>query len=349
MHPALTAPLRLTRMPMRWLAPLALATAAQSAWAADLGVLEWNRPAGLPPFAEITLTDAVPLSASEVIARVASPEAYKVAGLRYDPSLSRITIAARGTGKGQVRLRLDGLPADATALDLLLTVRDRLSVTLAEYRIDLAGGAATFDPAPAGTSLGGTASKPATPAVAVTPAASPPGTARAPEAPVASAPGSPGSMAPDTSAKPSSPPAPPSKAATNAPAAAAPAAAPSRVVEPAASDPNTQVKAAVTAWAQAWSRRDVEAYLASYVPAYVPPIGPRSHDEWVAQRRERLLARKNIAIGISDLRVMQRNGHVVATFVQDYQGDDYAIVVRKQMRFVLRDGHWLIEREHVLL
>ena len=119
---------------------------------------------------------------------------------------------------------------------------------------------------------------------------------------------------------------------------------------PLASAPSDSASAAVTraieAWAAAWSRRDVDAYVAAYLPEY-HGTHP-SHDAWLAQRRARILARRVIEVGVSQLKISVDGARAEARFVQRYRGDQLRQTDRKRLLLTLQSGVWLISEDAIL-
>ncbi len=152
---AITAALGRTRFARAGLLVSCLAGAVTSASAVDFGTLRLYTPAGQPPYAEITLTDNSPLDPADIRARVATRDAYGVAGMRYLPALQQISITPQGGPSGHVILRLERLPEPGVApeIDLLLLVGDRMSLSLGEYRVNLGGVNREFAAAPAGARI----------------------------------------------------------------------------------------------------------------------------------------------------------------------------------------------------
>lgn len=308
-----------------------LAVLPWTAWALDAGLLRWQAAAGQVPHAQIDLHRGGTIDASTVRARIAAREAYAVAGLSYHPALADVQVSTRTLTGGQVVLRLDRLPVDRGELDLLITVSDRMSMTLAEYHLDFRQGPATVSPAPAGTRLalregaGQSAGAPVRPATAA---------ARPTAVPVAAP-------------VPAPAPAPVSASIAAARAASAPAAATRAPSTPALPPGDAQAIAseALQAWAQAWSRRDVDAYLASYAPAFKGRNVHPSREAWMAERRERIAARKQISVTVDGLKAQRRGHTIAATFVQRYRSDGISDNTRKRVVLEPFDGRWLITRE----
>lgn len=147
--------------------------------------------------------------------------------------------------------------------------------------------------------------------------------------------------------EPTAPATPPVALPTPAVAVAAePAAKPSSATDraaPGASGAEAAVRAAVEAWAAAWSRRDVEAYLAAYTPDHAAEGMDRAR--WEASRRERIEGKKSIAVKLEQLKVQVRGEQATVSFRQDYAADSLRVKSRKQLRLILVDGAWRIQRE----
>lgn len=114
---------------------------------------------------------------------------------------------------------------------------------------------------------------------------------------------------------------------------------------PAAPAPEERITAAVERWAAAWARQDLAAYLASYAADFEPAEG-LDREAWERQRRERLLGRSSIRVGIEELEVeLAGEGRAEARFVQTYDSPLYSDVVRKSLLLVEEEGEWRIARE----
>lgn len=290
---------------------IGLAAAWAPAQAIEFGTLRLYLPPGEAPYAEITLSDANPIDPADIRARIATPDAYSVANMRYVPGLQNVVLTPQAGANGQVVLRVDRLPAgrDIAEIDLLLLVGDRMSLALGEYRVNLRGGAREFAAAPAGSRLGG---PPA-------PTTLPPVAAAAPAA--------------VSGALPTS---------VDMPAAATVAAAPEGEIA------LSEVEAALQAWAQAWSARDVDAYIAAYTPDYAGRGRNSTREAWMAQRRSRILARQRISVDIGTPKLTVRDGSVIATFTQVYRSDGLNERSRKRLVLVRQDQRWLIQDEEEL-
>lgn len=150
-------------------------------------------------------------------------------------------------------------------------------------------------------------------------------------------------------AAPEAPPASP-PVALPVPAVAAVAAAEPAEARPAsraergqAMQSEAAVRAAVEAWAAAWSRRDVDAYLAAYTPDHAADGMDRA--AWEASRRERIEGKKSISVKLDQLKVQVRGDQATVSFRQEYAADTLRVKSRKQLKLVLVDGAWRIQRE----
>ena len=87
----------------------------------------------------------------------------------------------------------------------------------------------------------------------------------------------------------------------------------------------------------------MEGYIAAYAPGFKG--GEASAAAWQAARRVRILGKKRIDVGISNISVAMSPGHGAATFTQSYTADQLRLVSRKTLHFELRDKRWVIVRE----
>ena len=125
-------------------------------------------------------------------------------------------------------------------------------------------------------------------------------------------------------------------------------------IEAASATVVADITLAVKRWAQAWEQRDMAAYAAAYESSFKGAGGislASSNAAWLAQRRERILSKRDITVALEDIQVSVQRGapsdapkaHV--RFVQRYRGDALVSVGRKRLGLVLREGVWLIREE----
>ena len=138
-----------------------------------------------------------------------------------------------------------------------------------------------------------------------------------------------------------------------APAAVKPVPAPAPAVTPEAAAANSAstaaaeeaaVRKAVQDWARAWSAKQTDAYIATYAPGFSGNEGSAS--AWQAARRVRISGKKDIAVGVSDLKISRSQNKWSASFTQSYSADSLSLVSRKVLDFESRGGRWLIVREN---
>ncbi len=115
-------------------------------------------------------------------------------------------------------------------------------------------------------------------------------------------------------------------------------------------DPS-QVRETVQAWANAWSKKDLNAYLKAYSPSFNPGVN-LSRSAWEAQRRDRIMSKKQIQIELSDFNIsfskVNAKATATATFLQSYQSGTIVTVGRKTLELSEDKGQWLITREMVI-
>lgn len=122
-----------------------------SAMALEVGMLHWKPMPGLASFAVIDLNGTGPIDPHTIRVSIATQEAYAAAGLTYHPGLANVKVSAQAGGKNSTVLRLDHLPPNVPALDLLMVVSHRTSLSLAQYRLDLRPDSHDVGPSPLGT------------------------------------------------------------------------------------------------------------------------------------------------------------------------------------------------------
>ncbi|HKX42636.1 MAG TPA: hypothetical protein VJO99_15880, partial [Burkholderiaceae bacterium] len=97
------------RFALTGVAAAALCLAAQGAWALGLGRLQVQSALGEALRAEIDVTSLTPEEASNLQVKVASPDAYKAAGVDYNAVLpaTKVTLERRADGRPYLRLTSD--------------------------------------------------------------------------------------------------------------------------------------------------------------------------------------------------------------------------------------------------
>ena len=113
---------------------LALLTGASSAWAAGLGRLSVQSGLGQPLRAEVEITALSREEAASLNARLASPEAFRQAGLEFNAALAglRFTVDRRPDGRSFVRIS-STQPINEPFVDMLLELNWATGKFVREY------------------------------------------------------------------------------------------------------------------------------------------------------------------------------------------------------------------------
>lgn len=107
----------------------------------------------------------------------------------------------------------------------------------------------------------------------------------------------------------------------------------------------SSLEGVLTNWANAWSEKNVGAYLTLYATDFVPE-GGLSRDNWAVQRRDRITRPNKIKVKVSNPQFTAlEGGRVRATFVQEYESDDFSDQVTKVLELREQAG-WKIVREY---
>ncbi len=135
-------------------AAAALLCAAPSVWALGLGRLSVQSAVGEPLRAEIDVTSLTPEEASNLRARVAPPESYRVAGVDYSPVLptTNVVLQRRPDGSAFLRLTSDR-PVQEPFVDVILELSWASGRLSREYTLLFDPPVGSRAPAPAVTTL----------------------------------------------------------------------------------------------------------------------------------------------------------------------------------------------------
>jgi hypothetical protein len=109
-----------------------------------------------------------------------------------------------------------------------------------------------------------------------------------------------------------------------------------------------EVRGRLLDWAAAWSAGDADSYISFYVPDYSPPDSSRK--SWLRDRRRKITPARNIRVTLSiqDMLIDDESRTITAIFEQDYAARNYHDTVRKQMIWLLQNGHWRIQEERTI-
>ena len=88
----------------------------------------------------------------------------------------------------------------------------------------------------------------------------------------------------------------------------------------------------------------MNAYLGAYAKSFQPK-GQPNRSAWEKERRERIVGRAKITVGVSDLRVSVDGDKAQARFRQQYSSGSLNVSSRKTLDMVNQGGRWAIVRE----
>jgi Flp pilus assembly protein TadD/ketosteroid isomerase-like protein len=151
---------------------------------------------------------------------------------------------------------------------------------------------------------------------------------------------------PVTPVAPTTPAATPTPVPAVAPthAASTPISTPAPASPAVAGNATKDAEAAVRAWASAWSSKDVKGYLASYGKEFNPP-GSMSRSAWEEERKQRIVGKSKISVGLENLNVVVNGNKATAKFRQDYKAGELAVSSRKTLELVKSSDRWHIVKE----
>ena len=117
------------------------------------------------------------------------------------------------------------------------------------------------------------------------------------------------------------------------------------VVEEIEIDLKDVVESAIQSWSTAWSSQNVDAYLSHYASSFISERG-QNLEQWKAYRSSRVTAPNWIDISLLRMEIAIDSATMAtARFEQIYSASNYSDQSRKELRLVLEDGQWKIDRE----
>ncbi len=103
----------------------------------------------------------------------------------------------------------------------------------------------------------------------------------------------------------------------------------------------------VKLWAKAWADKDFAGYTDFYSSRYRAKF--ETHEQWLAQRRARILRPGEINVKISNLRIKWRSDNsAIIDFTQAFESPRYSDRVVKRLGFERSGAQWKISEERVL-
>jgi len=103
----------------------------------------------------------------------------------------------------------------------------------------------------------------------------------------------------------------------------------------------------VKSWAQSWSNKDFATYTGFYAPRYRAKF--ESHQQWLEQRRKRIMRPGTINVEVSNIQIKWRSeNRAIIDFEQAFDSARYSDRVKKRLGFNLTGSEWKITEERVL-
>ncbi|MDG2174736.1 MAG: hypothetical protein P8M72_01160 [Gammaproteobacteria bacterium] len=109
-----------------------------------------------------------------------------------------------------------------------------------------------------------------------------------------------------------------------------------------------QLMEAISSWAGAWQSQLPDLYITHYVIYYKPPDFD-SRDQWVENRRTRLILPEFISLRLIDFELIAlSDNEATVRFSLIYERPDYSDQTYKELVFQGSNGFWLIKEENNL-
>lgn len=117
--------------------------------------------------------------------------------------------------------------------------------------------------------------------------------------------------------------------------------------EPPETPDNQQLIQVIQDWGDAWSEQRFEQYVSAYTDSYRGRYP--SHDEWVKQRRKRVVRAQKVKLTLTQFRIKSSSAELaVIDFHQAYQSEKYSDRVVKRVHLTRINNSWKISREVTL-
>ena len=108
------------------------------------------------------------------------------------------------------------------------------------------------------------------------------------------------------------------------------------------------VKSFINEWASFWQNKNYKEYFNCYEDNYYPKKF-KSKDAWKLDRQEKIKNKKNIAIKISNIKIIGfNNKNILVQFTQAYNSDLFSDVVNKHTIMVFSNDSYRITGEYIL-
>jgi murein L,D-transpeptidase YafK len=106
------------------------------------------------------------------------------------------------------------------------------------------------------------------------------------------------------------------------------------------------IQSALAVWAKAWSQKDMPRYLSAYADTFTPSE-KMSRAKWESDRRLRIVSKKSISVGVSQVQISLQGQKATVRFQQIYESDSFKGISRKTLEMHKQGQRWLIVRETV--
>ena len=108
------------------------------------------------------------------------------------------------------------------------------------------------------------------------------------------------------------------------------------------------IKSFINKWADFWQNKNYKEYFNCYANSYYPKKF-KSKDAWKSDRQEKIKNKKNIAIKISNIKIIGfNNKNILVQFTQAYNSDLFSDVVNKHTIMVFSNDSYRITGEYIL-
>jgi hypothetical protein len=109
-----------------------------------------------------------------------------------------------------------------------------------------------------------------------------------------------------------------------------------------------QLMEAISSWAGSWQSQLPDLYISHYVIYYKPPEF-NSRDQWVENRRTRLIEPEYINLRLLDFELIEiSDSEATVRFTLIYERPGYSDQTYKELVFQGANGFWLIKEENNL-
>ncbi|MBI5183159.1 MAG: peptidylprolyl isomerase [Nitrospinae bacterium] len=106
---------------------------------------------------------------------------------------------------------------------------------------------------------------------------------------------------------------------------------------------NGEIMRIIWDWKESWESKDIKRHMSLYSTEF--KVGEMGIEEWMKNRERNSSIHDYISITIKDLRIIDDNGFVLATFKQEFKSNVYTDVGLKRLYFNKEKDGWRIIKE----